>query len=52
MFAHDLIFQLHGVFFKLTEECFDAIHYGGMAFYKLFIGFFYVVPYIALCLAS
>lgn len=48
MFLHDWIYRFHGKWFKLTEERFDAIHYAGMALYKLSIFVFNIVPYTAL----
>ncbi len=46
--AHDWIYRLHGKWFKLTTEQFDALHYGGMAVFKLGILLFNLVPYLAL----
>ena len=46
--AHDFIFRLHGKWFKLTVERFDAIHYAGMAFFKTGIFLLNIVPYLAL----
>ncbi len=43
-FSHDLVFRLHGRWFALSEEHFDAIHYAGMAFYKIAIMMFNLVP--------
>ncbi len=48
LFAHDLVYRLHGKWFKLSVERFDAIHYAGMAFFKLTIFVFNIVPYFAL----
>jgi len=47
-FAHDWIYGLHGRWFKLSVERFDAIHYAAMAFYKLCIFVFNLAPYLAL----
>jgi len=47
-FAHDWMHQLHGRWFRLPTENFDAIHYVGMAIYKLGIFLFNLVPYVAL----
>ena len=47
-FAHDWIYALHAKFFSLSKENFDAIHYAGMAYYKLTIFLFFLVPYLAL----
>jgi hypothetical protein len=48
MFAHDVVYRLHGKWFKLSAERFDAIHYAGMAFFKIAIFVFNIVPYFAL----
>lgn len=48
VFAHDWTYRVHSKWFYLSKERFDAIHYGGMAFYKLSIILFYVAPYLAL----
>jgi hypothetical protein len=46
--AHDWIYKCHGKWFTLPVENFDAIHYAGMAFFKLCIFLFNLVPYLAL----
>ena len=46
--AHDWTYRFHGKWFKLTIEQFDALHYGGMAVFKLGILLFNLVPYLAL----
>ena len=46
--AHDWTYRLHGKWFKMSRENFDAIHYGGMAAFKLGILLFNLVPYLAL----
>lgn len=46
--AHDWMHRLHGRWFRLSVEQFDAIHYAGMAIFKLGIILFNLVPYIAL----
>ena len=48
MLAHDWIYRFHGKWFRLSVETFDAIHYAGMAFFKLGIFLLNIVPYIAL----
>ena len=50
--GHEWMRGLHGKWFKLSDESFDAIHYAGMAFYKLSIFLFNLVPYIALLLLN
>ena len=52
LFAHDTIYQIHSSFLDLSEERFDAIHYGGIGLYKIAILLFYLTPYVALRLAS
>lgn len=46
--AHDWLFRLHTRWFTISEERFDAIHYAGMAFFKICIFVFNLVPYLAL----
>ena len=41
---------LHGRWFKLPDATFDAIHYGGMATYKIGILLFNLAPLLALWL--
>ena len=48
MLAHDLVYQFHGKWFKLSVEKFDAIHYALMGFFKIGIILFNIVPYLAL----
>jgi hypothetical protein len=49
VFAHDWMFRMHGRWFKLPVETFDAIHYGGLAVYKIGILLLNLVPLVALC---
>jgi hypothetical protein len=46
--AHDWIYRFHARWFRLSVEQFDAIHYAGMAIYKIGIFLFNLVPYVAL----
>jgi uncharacterized protein DUF6868 len=48
--AHDQLYRLHAMWFRLSPEGFDAMHYGGMAIYKLGILLFTVAPAVALYL--
>lgn len=50
--AHDWIHRLHGRWFRLSVEQFDAIHYAGIAAYKIGILLFNLVPYVALRIVS
>ena len=52
LFAHDWMHRLHGRWFRLSPEHFDAIHYSGMAIYKLGIFLFNLVPFIALLIVK
>ncbi len=45
---HNLVYRWHTKWFKLSPEKFDEIHYAGIAFFKIAIFFFNVVPYFAL----
>ena len=47
-FARDSIYRLHARWFRLSPERFDALHYAGMAVYKIGILLFNLAPYIAL----
>lgn len=46
--THDWIYRTHGKWFNMSVEQFDAIHYTGMTFFKIFILAFNIVPYLAL----
>ncbi len=46
--AHDWTYRFHGKWFKMTVEQFDAIHYAGMAIFKIGIILLNLVPYLAL----
>jgi len=50
--AREWMYQLHGRWFRLTAEQFDAIHYVGMAIYKIGIFLFCLVPYLALLIVG
>ena len=50
--AHDFVYKLHGKWFRLSKERFDALNYGGMAVYKIGVLLFNVVPLIALLIIS
>jgi len=47
-FAHGWMYRLHGRWFRLSPEQFDAIHYAAMAVYKIGILLLNLVPYLAL----
>jgi len=39
---------LHGRWFRLSDEQFDALHYAGMSVYKIGILLFNLVPFVVL----
>lgn len=47
-FARSWLHRFHGRWFQISAEQFDAIHYGGMAIYKVGILLLNLVPYLAL----
>jgi hypothetical protein len=47
-FAHDWMYRIHGRWFRMPAEQYDAIHYAAMAIYKIGIILFNLVPYVAL----
>ncbi|MGE8218737.1 MAG: DUF6868 family protein [Stenotrophomonas acidaminiphila] len=49
--ARDALRRLHGRWFALPDASFDALHYGGMAAYKIGILLFNLAPLAALWLA-
>jgi hypothetical protein len=46
--GHDWMYRYHARFFTLSVEKFDATHYASMAFFKLIVIAFNLVPYLAL----
>ena len=50
--AHDWMYRLHGRWFHLSTEQFDAFHYAGMSLYKIGILLLNLVPWIALEIAG
>ena len=50
--AHGPLYRLHSRWFKLSVETFDAIHYAGMATYKVGILLLNVAPLVALFVAT
>mgnify|MGYP001160600859 CR=1 FL=1 len=51
-FARDWLHRTHGRWFRLSNEQFDAIHYAGIAFFKICIFLFNLVPLIALSIVG
>jgi hypothetical protein len=50
--AHDEIQRLHGRWFRLSHEQFDALHYAGMSIFKTGVLLFNLVPLVALWIVS
>lgn len=46
--GHGWLYRIHGRMFPMPESTFNAIHYGGLAFYKLTIFVFCLVPWVVL----
>jgi len=46
--AHDWLHRLHGRWFSMSEEKFDAVHYTLMGVFKLGIFLFNLVPYLSI----
>ena len=46
--AHDRLYRLHNRWFAVSRETFDALHYGGMAVYKIGVLLLNVAPLAAL----
>jgi len=52
VFGHDLMQRIHGRWFHLSRDQFDAIHYAGMAIFKMGILLFNLVPFAVLSMIS
>ena len=50
VFAHDRLLRVHGTWFHLSREQFDALHYIGMSIFKIGIILLNLVPYVVLCI--
>jgi hypothetical protein len=48
VFAHDSIQRIHGRWFRLSRDHFDAIHYAGMSVFKIGIILLNLVPLVVL----
>lgn len=51
-FAHDWLYRFHGRWFRLSVGQFDAIHYAGMAAYKIGIFLFALIPWLVLLIIA
>ena len=52
VFAHDWMYRMHTRWFQLSRRTFDAIHYGGMAVYKVGVLLLNVAPLAALLISG
>lgn len=50
--AHDWICRLHTRWFRLPRQTFDALHYGGMAAYKIGILLFNLAPLVGVLVVT
>ncbi len=48
VFAHDAMQRIHGRWFHVSRDQFDALHYAGMSVFKIGIILFNLVPLIVL----
>lgn len=46
--AHDWTYRMHSKWFNISVDRFDAIHYAGIAAFKMGIWVFNLAPYFAL----
>ncbi|MFC1643905.1 DUF6868 family protein [Candidatus Omnitrophota bacterium] len=49
---HGWVYKWHSKWFKLSPEKFDEIHYTGIAFFKIVVFVFNIVPYFALLIVG
>ena len=52
VFAHDWIQRIHGRWFRLSRDQFDALHYAGMSIFKIGIILLNLVPSVVLSILS
>jgi hypothetical protein len=52
VFAREGRQRLHGRWFRLSREQFDALHYAGMAIFKIGILLFNLVPLVVLSIVG
>ncbi len=50
--AADFIYKLHGKWFRMSRETFNAVFYGFIGVYKLLVYVFNIVPWIALAIVG
>jgi hypothetical protein len=52
VFSNDWIYDLHGRWFRMSVEQFDAIYYGTMGITKMMVLVFTLAPYVVLRLMA
>ncbi len=52
VFAHDWILRIHGRWFRLPRDQFDALHYAGMSIVKMVVILFNLGPFVVLTVSS
>lgn len=50
--GHDFIYKQHTRWVKMSVERFNEVNYQGMMFFRIFIFFFNIVPYLAIRIVS
>ena len=50
--AHDWMYRFHGRLFRVSVEQFDAIHYAGLAAFKVAIFMLNLTPYLVLSMMA
>jgi len=48
LIAKDWIYKIHGEWFKIPRETFNAVHYKSLGYFKMIVFVFNLVPYIAM----
>jgi hypothetical protein len=52
VFAQDWMLRIHGRWFRLPRDQFDALHYAGMSIFKIGIILFNLVPFVVLSILA
>ncbi len=52
VFAHDWVYHFHNQWFDLSVQTFNTVHYASMGFFKMGIFMFFLVPWVALLIAT
>ena len=50
VFARNFMYRIHTIWFPMSKETFNLMHYSGIGLYKLAIMVFNLVPLIAVCI--